>query len=94
LRRSVVASDLDTRWVGELSRPNLEVRVHDLLEDDLTAFAVFGTPSHRARSCFVLASGSALRPASTAAPFPIRDVGVLVALWVYVTIAAARSQAG
>jgi hypothetical protein len=42
LRRSVVASDLDTRWVGELSRPNLEVRVHDLLEDDLTAFAVFG----------------------------------------------------
>jgi SAM-dependent methyltransferase len=32
---SVVATDLDTRWVAELSHPNLEVRVHDLLEDDL-----------------------------------------------------------
>jgi SAM-dependent methyltransferase len=32
---SVVATDLDTRWVAKLSRPNLEVRVHDLLEDDL-----------------------------------------------------------
>jgi SAM-dependent methyltransferase len=32
---SVLATDLDTKWVGELSRPNLEVRVHNLLEDDL-----------------------------------------------------------
>ena len=32
---SVLATDLDTKWVAELSRPNLEVRVHDLLEDDL-----------------------------------------------------------
>jgi SAM-dependent methyltransferase len=32
---SVLATDLDTRWVAERSRPNLEVRVHDLLEDDL-----------------------------------------------------------
>jgi SAM-dependent methyltransferase len=32
---SVLATDLDTRWVAELSQPNLEVRVHDLLEDDL-----------------------------------------------------------
>jgi SAM-dependent methyltransferase len=32
---SVLATDLDTRWVAELSDPNLEVRVHDLLEDDL-----------------------------------------------------------
>jgi SAM-dependent methyltransferase len=32
---SVVATDLDTRWVAKLSQPNLEVRVHDVLEDDL-----------------------------------------------------------
>jgi SAM-dependent methyltransferase len=32
---SVLATDLDTKWVAELSHPNLEVRVHDLLEDDL-----------------------------------------------------------
>ena len=32
---SVLATDLDTRWVAELSHPNLEVRVHDVLEDDL-----------------------------------------------------------
>jgi SAM-dependent methyltransferase len=32
---SVVATDLDTRWVAKLSQSNLEVRVHDLLEDDL-----------------------------------------------------------
>ena len=32
---SVLATDLDTKWVAELSRPNLEIRVHDLLEDDL-----------------------------------------------------------
>ena len=32
---AVLATDLDTRWVEELSHPNLEVRVHDLLEDDL-----------------------------------------------------------
>jgi SAM-dependent methyltransferase len=32
---SVLATDLDTRWVAELSRPNLRVHVHDLLEDDL-----------------------------------------------------------
>ena len=34
---SVLATDLDTKWVAELSQPNLEVRVHDLLEDDLPA---------------------------------------------------------
>jgi SAM-dependent methyltransferase len=32
---SVLATDLDTRWVAELARPNLQVHVHDLLEDDL-----------------------------------------------------------
>jgi SAM-dependent methyltransferase len=32
---SVLAIDLDTRWVAQLSRPNLDVRVHDLLADDL-----------------------------------------------------------
>jgi SAM-dependent methyltransferase len=32
---AVLATDLDTRWVAELSHPNLDVRVHDLLEDDL-----------------------------------------------------------
>jgi len=32
---SVLATDLDTKWVAELSHPNLEVRVHDVLEDDL-----------------------------------------------------------
>jgi SAM-dependent methyltransferase len=32
---SVLATDLDTRWVAERSHPNLEIRVHDLLEDDL-----------------------------------------------------------
>jgi SAM-dependent methyltransferase len=32
---SVVATDLDTTWLREMSRPNLEVRVHHLLEDDL-----------------------------------------------------------
>jgi SAM-dependent methyltransferase len=32
---SVMATDLDTGWVAKLSRPNLEVRVHDLLDDDL-----------------------------------------------------------
>jgi SAM-dependent methyltransferase len=34
---TVLATDLDTRWVAELSRPNLEVRVHDLLAADLPA---------------------------------------------------------
>jgi len=32
---TVLAIDLDTRWVAEVSRPNLEVRVHDLLEAEL-----------------------------------------------------------
>jgi SAM-dependent methyltransferase len=32
---TVLATDLDTRWVEQLGRPNLEVRVHDLIEDDL-----------------------------------------------------------
>jgi SAM-dependent methyltransferase len=31
----VLATDLDTTWVGQLSHPNLDVRVHDVLEDDL-----------------------------------------------------------
>ena len=31
----VLATDLDTRWVAELSQANLEIRVHDLVEDDL-----------------------------------------------------------
>jgi SAM-dependent methyltransferase len=34
---TVLAIDLDTRWVAELSRPNLEVRVHDLVADELPA---------------------------------------------------------
>jgi SAM-dependent methyltransferase len=34
---AVLATDLDTRWVAELTHPNLEVEVHDLLEDDLPA---------------------------------------------------------
>ena len=34
---SVVATDLDTTVLRDLSRPNLEVRVHDVLEDDLPA---------------------------------------------------------
>jgi SAM-dependent methyltransferase len=34
---TVLAIDLDTRWVAELAQPNLEVRVHDLLADDLPA---------------------------------------------------------
>ena len=32
---AVVATDLDTTVLRELSRPNLEIRVHDVLEDDL-----------------------------------------------------------
>jgi SAM-dependent methyltransferase len=32
---AVVATDLDTTVLGELSHPNLEVRVHDVLVDDL-----------------------------------------------------------
>jgi SAM-dependent methyltransferase len=32
---TVLATDLDTKWVAEVSRPNLEVRMHDLLADDL-----------------------------------------------------------
>jgi SAM-dependent methyltransferase len=32
---TVLAIDLDTRWVAEVSRPNLEVRVHDVLEAEL-----------------------------------------------------------
>jgi SAM-dependent methyltransferase len=32
---AVLATDLDTRWVEQLARPNLEVRVHDLLDDGL-----------------------------------------------------------
>jgi SAM-dependent methyltransferase len=32
---TVVATDLDTTVLRELSHPNLEVRVHDVLEDDL-----------------------------------------------------------
>lgn len=32
---AVLATDLDTRWVAEVSRPNLEVRVHDILEAEL-----------------------------------------------------------
>ena len=31
----VVATDLDTTVLGELSHPNLEVRVHDVLVDEL-----------------------------------------------------------
>jgi SAM-dependent methyltransferase len=34
---SVVATDLDTTVLEELVRPNLEVRVHDVLADDLPA---------------------------------------------------------
>jgi ubiquinone/menaquinone biosynthesis C-methylase UbiE len=33
--RSVVATDLDTTVLGQLSHPNLEVRVHDVLVDEL-----------------------------------------------------------
>jgi SAM-dependent methyltransferase len=32
---AVVATDLDTTVLRELSRPNLEIRVHDVLEDEL-----------------------------------------------------------
>jgi SAM-dependent methyltransferase len=32
---AVVATDLDTTVLRELSRPNLEIRVHDVLNDDL-----------------------------------------------------------
>jgi ubiquinone/menaquinone biosynthesis C-methylase UbiE len=32
---TVLATDLDTTVLDELSRPNLEVRVHDVLKDDL-----------------------------------------------------------
>jgi SAM-dependent methyltransferase len=32
---TVLATDLDTTWVAEVARPNLEVRTHDLLADDL-----------------------------------------------------------
>jgi hypothetical protein len=32
---TVLATDLDTKWVSELAQANLEVRVHDLLDDDL-----------------------------------------------------------
>ena len=32
---TVVATDLDTTVLRDLSRPNLELRVHDVLEDDL-----------------------------------------------------------
>jgi len=32
---TVLAIDLDTRWVAEVSRPNLEVRVHDVLGSEL-----------------------------------------------------------
>jgi ubiquinone/menaquinone biosynthesis C-methylase UbiE len=33
---SVLATDLDTTVVGRLRHPNLEVRVHDVLSDELT----------------------------------------------------------
>jgi SAM-dependent methyltransferase len=32
---AVLATDLDTRWVEQLALPNLETRVHDVLEDEL-----------------------------------------------------------
>ncbi|MFD0855058.1 class I SAM-dependent methyltransferase, partial [Actinomadura adrarensis] len=36
---SVLATDLDTTVLGELSRSNLEIRVHDVLSDPLPADA-------------------------------------------------------
>src|SRR4051794_31503191 len=36
---TVLATDLDTTVLSDLSRPNLEVRVHDVLKDDLAAGA-------------------------------------------------------
>ena len=43
---AVVATDLDTTVLRELSRPNLEIRDHDILEDDLPE-AEFDLVHHR-----------------------------------------------
>lgn len=37
----VVATDIDTRWLDEIKHPNLTVRRHDIVEDDLAPLGTF-----------------------------------------------------
>jgi SAM-dependent methyltransferase len=57
---TVLATDLDTTVLGELSRPNLEVRVHDVLKDDLPE-GEFDLIHLRLLLAWLTDSGAALR---------------------------------